>query len=189
MRHSGFTLIELVITIIIIGLISVIAIPKFISFSDEANLATAQYTFKQFEQSAKLFHSKCVASGWLGLAYRGGSGASNRFEAAIRAAGLHNRPSGSGSCYPESTIRDGNFSNGRDCAYTMRSLLNTDMTITRIESDNANSPETTIVAKAESNQHICTFYYQKGFKERTRSKMPLMIYNAAKGTFTYENFN
>lgn len=38
-RHSGFTLIELVIVIVILGLLAVIAIPKYIDLSTDARTA------------------------------------------------------------------------------------------------------------------------------------------------------
>lgn len=41
-NEKGFTLIELIMVIVIIGIISAVAIPKFIGLSDSARLATAR---------------------------------------------------------------------------------------------------------------------------------------------------
>ncbi|WP_434362266.1 type IV pilin protein [Parasalinivibrio latis] len=43
-KQNGFTLIELVVVIVILGILSVTAAPKFLNFSDDARLATAKGT-------------------------------------------------------------------------------------------------------------------------------------------------
>ena len=44
MRHKGFTLIELVMVIVIIGILAVLAIPKFIDLANQATCAAEQGT-------------------------------------------------------------------------------------------------------------------------------------------------
>lgn len=59
-RMSGFTLIELVIVIIVLGVLSATAIPKFMNLQDDANRAALKGQFGAFASAVKLYHS-----GWL----------------------------------------------------------------------------------------------------------------------------
>jgi MSHA pilin protein MshA len=59
-NQSGFTLIEMIVVIIVIGIISVIALPRFIDISDDAKVAVADGMAASFESSIKLARSKHV---------------------------------------------------------------------------------------------------------------------------------
>lgn len=59
-RVNGFTLIELVIVIIVLGVLAATAIPKFINLQDDANRSALKGQFGAFESAVKLYHS-----GWL----------------------------------------------------------------------------------------------------------------------------
>lgn len=69
---KGFTLIELVIVIIILGVLAATAIPKFINMQDDATEAVLEGQFSAFSTAVTLYHS-----GWL---VKGHSGAINNLE-------------------------------------------------------------------------------------------------------------
>ncbi|WP_299806332.1 type II secretion system protein [uncultured Shewanella sp.] len=60
---KGFTLIELVVVIIVLGILAVIAAPKFINLSQDAHDATIKSAFGSFSSGVKLYHSCWLASG------------------------------------------------------------------------------------------------------------------------------
>ena len=61
MRSKGFTLIELVTVIVILGVLSVTALPRFINLTQDAHDSVAHATFASFESAVDLYHSCWLA--------------------------------------------------------------------------------------------------------------------------------
>jgi len=53
-QQSGFTLIELIIVIVILGALAVVALPRFIDLSEEAEQASAQGVFGAAQSAAAI---------------------------------------------------------------------------------------------------------------------------------------
>lgn len=62
-KQQGFTLIELVVVIVILGILAVTAAPKFIDLQGDARSATIQGVKAAMESSAALVHSKSLITG------------------------------------------------------------------------------------------------------------------------------
>ncbi|GIC78188.1 type II secretion system protein [Moritella sp. F3] len=62
-KNGGFTLIELVIVIIVLGVLSVTALPKFLDIGQDAHDATAKSSFAAFDSAVKLYHSCWLTNG------------------------------------------------------------------------------------------------------------------------------
>ena len=54
-RHAGFTLIEIMIVVVIIGMLSALVGPRLIGQSDEAKIKTTKIQISQLEQVLGLF--------------------------------------------------------------------------------------------------------------------------------------
>lgn len=63
-RSAGFTLIELVIVIIILGILAVTAAPKFLNLQDDAKKAAADGVKAAVASSAQIVYSKAVINGY-----------------------------------------------------------------------------------------------------------------------------
>ncbi|MGY3902410.1 prepilin-type N-terminal cleavage/methylation domain-containing protein [Aeromonas lusitana] len=62
-KQAGFTLIELVIVIIILGILAVTAAPKFLNLQDDAKKSAAQGVQAALSSAATLVYSKAALNG------------------------------------------------------------------------------------------------------------------------------
>ena len=63
MRNKGFTLIELVVVIVILGILAVTAAPKFINLQADAKTATLQGIQASMQSASALVYSKAIVKG------------------------------------------------------------------------------------------------------------------------------
>ena len=62
-RNSGFTLIELVIVIIVLGILAATAVPKFINLQDDAKAAAIKGAEAAINSAANIVYSKAAIDG------------------------------------------------------------------------------------------------------------------------------
>ena len=62
-RQSGFTLIELVIVIVVLGILAALAVPRFISLQREARIAVVDSLFNSVRSGSNIVYAKYAAIG------------------------------------------------------------------------------------------------------------------------------
>jgi MSHA pilin protein MshA len=67
MNNKGFTLIELVVVIVILGILAVTAVPKYINLQADAQTATLEGVKAAMQSAAALVYSKSLVKGNQGL--------------------------------------------------------------------------------------------------------------------------
>jgi MSHA pilin protein MshA len=65
-KQQGFTLIELVMVIVILGILAAVALPKFADLSGDARKATLQGAQGSVKSAAAIVHAKALAEGKTG---------------------------------------------------------------------------------------------------------------------------
>lgn len=60
MKRSAFTLIELVFVIVVIGILTAVAVPKFSSITDDAKVASEKATIGAVRSGIQMVHGKAI---------------------------------------------------------------------------------------------------------------------------------
>ncbi|MBB1312467.1 type II secretion system protein [Aliivibrio sp. SR45-2] len=151
-NNQGFTLIELIVVIVILGILAVTAAPKFLNLQTDAHKSLMQGVYGSFNTALDLYHTQWLVEGEPDLVtgYANGKLYAN-------AAG-----------YPVSDKDDGNVY-GEGCKVIFESLIDTDITLIA-EADKSNANVGDIIyhytgdarcyySYLDNNQEITTIHY------------------------------
>ncbi|TKB50471.1 prepilin-type N-terminal cleavage/methylation domain-containing protein [Ferrimonas sediminicola] len=166
-KSAGFTLIELVIVLVLLGILGAVALPRFLSLSSDAHAGVYRGAFAGFRSGVQLYHN-----GWLAHGARG---------AVINLASFDDGTVDSNAQgYPAGTSYDGTLS-GANCGELWQALIDSDLA-TRPASNGSFDGDTSRPIKYwyRTGPDAC-YYIYVGERNDPGVDLPTLTYTLATG--------
>ncbi len=175
--QSGFTIIELIVVILLLGILTATALPRFLDVTDEAHAAVVDAVRGGLGTGTALYRAQFMANGEptdAGIVEYGGNFAN--------ATGY---PIGTGTTIGENAdcalIYTGLLQPGRPSHYVSVAAVGT-----IVSADVTAAGNNEIIAKYHSGDD-CHFAYIGQFTSISNEVIPLLIYDASTGAITTSN--
>ena len=166
--QSGFTIVELVVVIILLGILAATALPRFVDLDEEANAAAFEGVVGGLQTGVALYHAQ-----WL---------ANNKPVAGSQIAEFGNlRTNANG--YPVATDNVSVVADDGDCAAIFSNLLQGGPSVA---TGNGTGSAGEFTADRQSNT-ACDYYYTEQTNQAGQT-IPRARYNAATGIITTDTY-
>ncbi|WP_081280825.1 prepilin-type N-terminal cleavage/methylation domain-containing protein [Vibrio natriegens] len=63
MNSKGFTLLEVILVCLVLGIVSVVVMPRILNLQNDARIAVVEKTFSSFQEAIRFSHAKWQVNG------------------------------------------------------------------------------------------------------------------------------
>ena len=176
-NNQGFTLIELIVVIVILGILAVTAAPKFLNLQDDAHESRANGVFSAFTAAVNMYHGAWVLQGEPSVS--SGLGVIFSDETIY--------PSKEGFPLKTEQNSPGQIT-GEGCGQLWNALLNQDLTIEKYAGDGFVSTSADIQywygSPISGKPQACMYYYTSDIANKTQQGYQLNYFPSTGETIT-----
>lgn len=174
-KNRGFTLIELVVVIVILGILAVTAAPKFLNLQDDAHKSRTDGVFSAFTAAVNMYHGAWILQGEPSASSAAG----------VIFADETIYPSNEG--FPLGTTYHGQIT-GEGCGELWNALLNQELTIEKYKGDGFVTTRADIEywygSPISGKPQACMYYYTSDITNKTQQGYQLNYFPSTGETIT-----
>lgn len=173
-KQQGFTLVELVVVILLLGILTATALPRFMDISDDAHDAVVDGVLAGFRSGVALFRAQYTAEG----EPQAGTAVAGYGNLITNSTGY---PIGLDTTLDETLDCENVYTNILQTGYPTIVTISASAVPLGVDDVGVTTATADILAKYDSNLEVCEFAYTAQFQEAEVGDVPVIQFSPSTG--------